>query len=307
VAGVISGTSGYDYPEWLGEGRFYPASLAHDRGGWLTYYASRFAAVELNFTYYGETNPEQLEKMVRRVDPARGLYLLEGEYIPQPGFLFFIKAYASLTHQITTDWPQAARKFKADIAPLSASGSLGGVLVQFPSRLHACGELAEYLCGLAEELAGLPLVLEPRHRSWFKPEWRERLAGLPVALCGVDAPRDAQLPLWVEEEGEGAPGQAAAAGQAGGTAPSAGPGFGYLRLHGRREGHWWTGDNASRYEYNYTPEELKRLAGRLLHANQPRMFAMFNNHRHGAAAANALQLADYLAEYEAAFQPQPEK
>ena len=280
VAEIVVGTSGFDYPEWVGEGRFYPASLARDRRDWLTYYASRFSAVELNFTYYGETNQDQIAGMLRRVDPASGIYLIEGEYIPRPGFKFFIKAYATLTHRITADWHSAARKFKRDTAPLLESGKLGGVLVQLPSRHHACKELHEYLSALACELEQMPLVVELRHRSWFTPDWRARLADLPVAICNLDAPCEAQLPQWVDDE---VPGKLES------------PGFSYLRLHGRREGHWWTGDSASRYEYNYTPSELQRLAGKLLHTSQARGYAMFNNHRHGAAAANAMQLERLLA------------
>ncbi len=294
MAEIILGTSGYDYPEWVGEGRFYPASLARSRGDWLTYYASRFNAVELNFTYYGETNQDQLAGMIKRVDPQHGLYLLEGEYIPNHEFQFFIKAYAALTHQITTAWPNVAQKFQEDTAPLTESGKLGGVLVQFPSRLHACSELREYLAGLAEALAGMPLVVELRHRSWFTPEWRARLGELPVVVCNIDAPREAQLPLWVEDGPAGAMEAPSGLRPTSTSGKMVEQGFSYLRLHGRREGRWWTGDNASRYEYNYTPMELSRIAAKLLNTGQSRGYAMFNNHRHGAAAINAQELQTLL-------------
>ena len=42
------GTSGYNYPEW--KGRFYPPDLPASR--MLPYYASQFATVEINYTFY---------------------------------------------------------------------------------------------------------------------------------------------------------------------------------------------------------------------------------------------------------------
>ena len=42
------GTSGYNYPEW--KGSFYPADLAASK--MLAYYAARFTAVEINYTFY---------------------------------------------------------------------------------------------------------------------------------------------------------------------------------------------------------------------------------------------------------------
>src|SRR5260221_14105646 len=45
---VWVGTSGYNYPEW--KGSFYPADLAAAK--MLPYYAARFPAVEINYTFY---------------------------------------------------------------------------------------------------------------------------------------------------------------------------------------------------------------------------------------------------------------
>lgn len=285
MGAIIAGTSGFDYSDWVGADRFYPPSLERRRADWLTYYASQFPVVELNFTYYGETSPQQLERMLRRVDPQRPLYLLEGVYTPQPGFEFVIKAYASLTHRISELWRTEAKRFRGHIAPLVDSGRLLGVLAQFPSRFHAADELVRYIEGLAGELAPVPLIVEPRHHSWFTPQWRARLAQLPVVVCGIDAPREARLPSFAQEET-----------LAGGAGP-----FAYVRLHGRREGYWWTGDAASRYEYSYSRQELVRVAGRLLELDSPKTYVLFNNHRHAGAASNARLLTEILDELAAQF------
>ena len=278
------GTCGYDYAEWVGADRFYPPGLAHARADWLTYYASQFPIAELNFTHYGEASPRQLEQMLIRVQPSRALYLLEGEFTPLSGFQFVIKAYASLTHSVSEDWREQARKFMADVAPLRESGMLLGVLAQFPSRAHYSADLAGYVEALAEALAPAPLIVEFRHPRWFDADARERLREAGVTFCEVDAPAEAKLPSLLDSPPDDAAAQA----------PSTAP-FAYLRLHGRHEGAWWSGDAASRYEYRYNEQQLVRLAQRLLQSFAERAYVLFNNHRHADAAKNARQLDEIVA------------
>jgi len=282
---ILTGTSGYDYPEWVGAERFYPPSLERRRDDWLTYYASQFPLVELNFTYYGETSPKQLERMLKRVEPQRSLMLLEGDFRPMGGFQFVIKAYASLTHQIGDEWRAAAAKFCEDIAPLSESGRLAGVLAQFPARFHFSQQTATYVVRLSEELQPSRVIAEFRHHSWFQPKPRELLQRHGVVVAGVDAPDEAKLPRVLEDETEVAPGTANDEAATAGALP-----FTYMRLHGRREGSWWAGDAASRYEYRYSDWQLQQLARLLLTHAAVKTYALFNNHRHADAAKNAYQL-----------------
>ena len=39
--------------------------------------------------------------------------------------------------------------------------------------------------------------------------------------------------------------------------------FGYVRFHGRNAAKWWTGDNASRYDYLYNQGELGEWVDRI--------------------------------------------
>jgi uncharacterized protein YecE (DUF72 family) len=277
------GTCGYDYAEWVGEDRFYPPGLAHARADWLTYYASQFPIAELNFTHYGEASPRQLEQMLKRVQPSRTLYLLEGDFTPLSGFQFVIKAYASLTHSVSEDWRAQARKFMEDTAPLRESGTLLGVLAQFPSRAHYNTDLSAYVGALADALAPVTLIVEFRHPRWFDADARERLRQAGVVFCEVDAPAEAKLPSLFDTLPD------AVVPEGVGGAP-----FAYLRLHGRREGAWWRGDAASRYEYRYAQEQLARLAQRLLQSYAERTYVLFNNHRHADAAKNARQLEEIV-------------
>jgi uncharacterized protein YecE (DUF72 family) len=284
---IVIGTSGYDYPEWVGEDLFYPASLAHERGAWLTYYSSQFDAVELNFTYYGETNPKQLEQMIARVDPKRRLHVIEGAFTPRKDFRFFIKAYASFTHSIAGDWRGQAAKYLEDIAPLAESGKLGGVLAQFPSSFPLDETAVPYVAQLAESLQPHPLIAEFRHARWFQPEQVQALRAAGVVVAQIDTPREAGLPSYIDDAGH--PGV-----QAAGEGAPGSQRFQYVRMHGRREGSWWSGDAASRYEYRYATGQLLSLAKRLIESGSERSFLMFNNHRHGNAAKNAQQLQEII-------------
>lgn len=278
---VIVGTSGYDYQEWVGAERFYPPSLAKRRPDWLTYYASQFSLLELNFTYYGTTTPAQLESMLKRTEPRRKLSLLEGEFAPRPDFSFVIKTYATLTHQIGRDWREQAAQFLADSAPLREAGRLTGVLAQFPSRFKRSQQTATYVVRLAEALAGVQLVVEFRDLSWFRGNVLSLLREHGLVVAGVDAPEESKLPRSLEQ-------------------PEAGdaPGMAYYRLHGRREGSWWSGDAASRYEYRYAGGQLQGFARRLSAGMAPKSYVVFNNHRYGEAARNARQLAELLEAFE---------
>ncbi|HEX6837397.1 MAG TPA: DUF72 domain-containing protein, partial [Polyangia bacterium] len=77
---MLVGTSGYSYPAW--KGHFYPEDLPAKK--FLTFYASRFATVEINNTFY---------KM-----PSAKLVQAWADEVPD-GFTFAIKAPQRITHQ----------------------------------------------------------------------------------------------------------------------------------------------------------------------------------------------------------------
>jgi uncharacterized protein YecE (DUF72 family) len=73
---------------------------------------------------------------------------------------------------------------------------------------------------------------------------------------------------------------------------------GYVRFHGRNASQWWTGDNRTRYDYDYTPEELDPWAERIAEIDEQAKttYAFFNNHARGNAARNAEMFIDMLRE-----------
>lgn len=289
------GTCGYDYPEWVGEGRFYPPSLEGQRRDFLTYYASQFPLVELNFTYYGHTSPAQCESMLKRVRPEASLILLEGEYAPRADFAFSIKAYRELTHEITGDYSAVAAQFKGDIAPLRDAKKLSAVVFQFPPFFTPRADAGSYLSSLAEMFADMPIVFEFRHSAWFTPQAAEMMAARNIPMCWVDAPAASHLPrLFFPLTG----------------------GFAYARFHGRNEANWWArakedghGEKAgsdahlradaaknARYDYSYTQLELMELAQAIAKTKAADTHILFNNHVAAKAPANARNLAEILAD-----------
>jgi uncharacterized protein YecE (DUF72 family) len=278
--GFLVGTCGYDYPEWVGAERFYPPGLESDRKSFLTYYASQFALVELNFTHYGHTSPKQMEGMLTRVRPEAELYLLEGVFKPRADFAFSLKAYRELTHEISERFAGAAGKFQRDIAPLREAGKLAAVVFQFPPSFRPGGETANYLAQVAELFADYPAVFEFRHQDWFRDQAVEGLRRLNVPLCWVDGPASSRLPrLFFPRTG----------------------GFAYARFHGRNEEHWWAAADTpdgeakqARYHYRYANRELEELAQAIGETGAPKSFLLFNNHVEGNATRNARDLQAIL-------------
>jgi uncharacterized protein YecE (DUF72 family) len=153
---VVVGTSGWQYRDWRGP--LYPPGLP--QRDWLAYYASQYATVENNSTFY-------------RL-PARDTFAGWRARIPGD-FVMTIKASRYLTHvRRLRDPEEPVAKLMAAAAGLG--GRLGPVLLQLPPNLAADPE--------------------PRHPSWWTEEVREVLAGHGAALCWADQHGRPATPLW---------------------------------------------------------------------------------------------------------------
>lgn len=269
------GTCGYDYLDWVGEERFYPPSVASNRPDMLTFYASQFSILELDFTHYGETSPKQLESMLKRVHTAKTIYLIDGSFTPKEDFQFSIKAYRSLTHEIDETYPASAKKFISDISPLRESGRLCAVLFQFPPSFRPTQESLDYLKRLHELFREIPIVYEFRYKRWFSGEVVDLLSELSCAFCWVDAPKTAGVPRHFFPL----------------TAD-----FAYARFHGRNELDWWRGSDeagtsrSARYHYLYPEKEIEELARAIVETGAKRGYILFNNHPVADAPKNARQM-----------------
>jgi uncharacterized protein YecE (DUF72 family) len=260
AAPVIVGTSGYSYADW--KGSFYPASCRQEE--MLSLYAARFNTVELNFSYYRQPTARQLAGIA---DAAAAV---------NPVFTFSVKAFKGITHEVATGWEEEATTFREAAGALQERGLLTAVLLQFPFSFHYTADNRRHLDRALKLLTPLPCACEFRSREWFTERVFDGLRARGAALAAVDEPRLDGLP----------PPVAVPIGS-----------IGYVRFHGRNAANWWRGDNASRYDYLYSDEEMRgwlpKVAGLAKAATT--VVAYFNNHWNGQAAVNAARFTELLA------------
>jgi uncharacterized protein YecE (DUF72 family) len=260
---IILGTSGFQYKDWVGS--FYPAETKPQ--GMLAAYAQAFAAVELNFTYYGLPKAKNMTRMAETTPP---------------GFEFIVKAHKTTTHEGRLD---DVKPLLEGLAPVAEAGKLSGVLCQFPwafknkveSRRHLAG-VAEGFVKASEELglpAGVPLFIEFRHDSWMGKPVFDFLSKLGLLFVSVDEPDlEGLLPREGRLTGEA----------------------GYLRFHSRNARNWWGGGGKARYDYDYSDEEMSEWlpALRDMAERARKIFVFFNNCHRGQAARNAESMRGIL-------------
>jgi uncharacterized protein YecE (DUF72 family) len=117
MAHVYVGTSGWNYREWRGS--FFPEDLVSKK--WLTYYATRFDSVEINYTFYRLPSVESCRAWYRET-PAN--------------FRFAVKASRYITHiKRLRDSRDAWDSFLERVQVLKEK--LGPILLQFPSNFRA--------------------------------------------------------------------------------------------------------------------------------------------------------------------------
>jgi uncharacterized protein YecE (DUF72 family) len=256
MAKIYIGTSGYSYADWVGP--FYPTGTAEQ--DYLACYASRFPFVELNFSYYSMPAAPLIERLMGKTNSE---------------FLFAIKTHKSLTHEVTDRFTQDIDAYKRGIAPLAEKQRLAAVLVQFPYSFHYTDVNRRYLDRLTRGLVGLLLALEFRSDEWVRDQVIEELKKRSAAFVNVDQP---ELPKLIRPS----------------AVVTADPA--YIRFHGRNKQNWWTGDNASRYDYLYSDVELsgwiERIRATLALARV--LLITFNNHARGQAVQNARRLKELL-------------
>jgi len=259
---VRVGTSGYSYAEWVEAGFYAPGTKS---GRMLADYARHFSITELNYTWYQMPKADTVERMRRQV-PA--------------DFCFAVKLTRTLTHEIDPgQWRGQADQYRDGISPLLQGRQLAAVLLQFPPTFPRTPANRRYLAVLLDKLAGLPLAVEFRHKSWATDRVFVELERRHVALVAVDAPGLAALFPQLDIVTN--------------------PDFFYIRLHGRNAGGWRSGDMQKQFDYDYGDDELRRLVeGRI--ATMPRQagsgIVFFNNHVRAQAPRNARRLIELLAE-----------
>ena len=181
------------------------------------------------------------------------------------GFMFSAKVNQKFTHdlrlKLTEDTQEELEKFVQLFDPLLTQDRLGCFLVQLPPSLKRNDKRLE------DFLAALPhrydYVVEFRHRSWMDDATWRILSKYQAAYCIVDEPL---LPPDIQITSS----------------------IGYVRWHGHGEHPW--------YNYRYTQQQLQEWVPKVreVQQNTKKTFGIFNNHFHGYAPENCIQIMEML-------------
>jgi uncharacterized protein YecE (DUF72 family) len=215
-------------------------------GSHLERYASVMNCVEINSTFY---RPHQAKTFDRWAATT------------PDDFRFAVKLSKTVTHGAKLCRCGAELvAFFDNVRPLGEK--LGPVLVQLPPKLAFEEGTAREFFETVRELHQGPVVVEPRHASWFAPGVERMLREFEVARAMADPPQASAL-----------------AGEPGGWA-----GMRYYRLHGSPRKYW------SAYEEDF----LKALAKKMVVGKSAETWVIFDNTASNHALGNALELRKML-------------
>jgi len=181
------------------------------------------------------------------------------------GFMFSAKINQKFTHELKLrlkeDTQEELERFVALFDPLLTQERLGCFLVQLPPSLKRDDRVLEHF------LAALPhrydYVVEFRHKSWLDDAIWNILSKYEAAYCIVDEPL---LPPEIHLTSS----------------------IGYIRWHGHGQRPW--------YNYRYSQQQLQEWIPRVrdIQRNTKKTFGIFNNHFHGYAPENCIQIMEML-------------
>jgi uncharacterized protein YecE (DUF72 family) len=181
------------------------------------------------------------------------------------GFMFSAKINKRFTHEsrlkLDEEKQEQLESFVQLFDPLLTQDRLGCFLVQLPPSLKRNEVLLESF------LAALPhrydYVVEFRHKSWIDESTWRVLSKYQAAYCIVDEPL---LPPEIHITSS----------------------IGYVRWHGHGQRPW--------YDYRYSQQQLQDWVPNIreIQENTRKTFGIFNNHFHGYAPENCIQIMEML-------------
>lgn len=216
-------------------------------GSHLQRYAARFSAVEINSSFYRQHQP--------------ATYARWADSVPRD-FRFSAKVPRAITHEqrlVAAD--VLLDVFLSEVTCLGAK--LGCLLVQLPPSLAYDRETAEVFFEDLRARYDGPVVIKPRHASWFTAAVVSRLDAYRIGQVAAD-------PACVPRAAE----------------PAGWPDVMYVRLHGSPEIYYST------YDESYLDALAERMRG---YANRAaEVWCIFDNTARFAATPNAIGLSARL-------------
>lgn len=214
----------------------------------LARYATRFPVVEINSSFYRPHLPATYARWAASV-PA--------------SFRFAVKMPRTISHELALRGTGAALdRFLAETGALGAN--LGGYLLQLPPSLALDMRSATGFLRAFRTRTDAPLVVEPRHASWFNPRVEPLFEQFGISRAAAD-------PTRFEP----------------GHRPNAEPRWPYWRWHG----------SPQMYYSDYSEQDLQALAAETRHYARAPMapWVIFDNTAHDHAIANAARLQELMA------------
>jgi uncharacterized protein YecE (DUF72 family) len=196
--------------------------------------------------------------------PSKGTVMGWLKYTPED-FVFTAKLPKLITHEKVLDLSlnveEDVNRFLELLEPLWLGRKLGCILVQLPPKFEFNQKALEDFLKVLPRQVGW--AVEFREPSWLREETWNTLKKFNVAYTVVDEPL---LPPEIHITAD----------------------FAYFRWHGKGLRPW--------YNYRYTPEELEIWVPKLKEAAQQTrsVYGYFNNHYHGYAVENCLQVLEML-------------
>jgi uncharacterized protein YecE (DUF72 family) len=231
---IFIGTAGWSVPR--GSARHFAG-----RGSHLQRYAQRLNCAEINSSFYRSHAIETYQRWASTVPPA---------------FKFAVKIPKEISHDARLRRARVPlRRFLGEVKGLGTH--LGPLLIQLPPSFTFDAKVTRRFCSLLRELHRGPVVIEPRHLSWFGAKPTDLLSAYHLGRVAADpAPiSEGALPGCAHDT------------------------LHYYRLHGSPRMYW----------SNYSRAYLRELAA-VVEGAKSTVWIIFDNTASGYGAANALQL-----------------
>jgi uncharacterized protein YecE (DUF72 family) len=198
--------------------------------------------------------------------PTKGMAMGWQRYSPAD-FVFVAKIPRLITHEKRLDLNQGVEddltRFCELMEPLSLNGKLGCLLIQLPPSLEFNPELVESFFKILP--TNINFAVEFRDLSWMTEETWKLLRKYKVTYTIVDEPL---LPPKIQLTSK----------------------IAYFRWHGKGTKPW--------YNYQYAKDELEPWVPKVkeIAEKADKVYGFFNNHYHGYAVENCLQVLEMLSE-----------
>lgn len=239
----------------------------------LNEYAQYLPTVEVDTFFYALPQVTTIQNWLAEVPEA---------------FQFIVKAHRGMTlherGQEKGELEQLFNRYRKTVAPLVAAGQLKTVLFQFPPYFDASPQDIEYLRLVRLWMGNLPIAIELRNQTWYRPGTLKSL----LAFC-----RALHFTLVAADEPHGTVTSVPF------VLATTNPDLVMMRLHGQNTEGWINQGKSwrkTRTLYKYSPAELQAFCDQINQLTpQPKeLCVIFNNNSGKDAAPNALQLQKML-------------